>query len=874
MPLNKITKKDFWRAFFLFLLVAVTWLPWGELKARTDGPFLANIYQLPAVARNESLTQYVYLWEDPTRSARIKDARDALYRGDFRPSFGNLNMGFTGSAYWFYVALQNDHKTTRDLVLENDYPMLDNLDVYCQLSNTRKNYLLGDHVSRSSRPVQARNYLIPLQLKPGQVANCFFRVVSSSNVALPLTVSDAYPYIEVVHDTQWLLGAFYGIAVGLLFFSVVIFFALREPMYLFYALHCAGGILFNSGLDGTGAPFWASIGMEDTGVLVSVCVAQIGALYFALSFLRIRQSHPLVNRISHGVVGLILLYVLLMPFVDVHLIMQVIVTSGMLFLLYMLFLGLLRIKDNYLPAWIFLAGWGPIILAAMLVVLTVLGVLQDSAISIYSMKLAWCLELVVLSLGLGYSIRLLKLNQQGSEHQVLEARKESIDKTQFLAKVSHEVRGPMSGILGLAELLGKTPLNPEQQRYVKAIRNGSQALLEVTSDFLDFSKIEAGKMTLNIGSFNLRELVQDCAAIYEMAARKKGLKLVCIFEIGTPVVVEGDGGRVRQVLLNLISNALKYTEVGYIKIRIGLTDQILDQQIVLKITVEDTGVGIDQSDIDLLFRDYTQLHQPINSDAPSTGLGLAICRQLIELMGGEIALDSEPGRGSSFWFTLPVSIRDDYEYLDHEEIYNLIAPVQSDIEVPIEYSNRSVPERFARMREAHDSDTVISDDLPQPAGIEPAPDEVLHHAAGGDGSMPQAIAANEHQLSVDLRILVVEDNEINLKVIHGFLDKLGLNPVTVNNGLEAVQHITEGEAEYDLILMDCEMPIMDGYTAALKIHQWQKQHHKVQTPIIALSAHATDVHRQRAHEAGMALHIAKPLTFEKFTDAIDVVMSE
>jgi signal transduction histidine kinase len=672
-------------------------------------------------------------------------------------------------------------------------------------------------------------------------------VVSSSNVALPLTVSDAYPYIEVVHNTQWLLGGFYGIAVGLLFFSSVIYFALRENMYLFYALHCAGGILFNSGIDGSASEFWASLGMEDTGVLISVSLAQIGALYFALSFLHIRESHPLVYRISNVVVGVIVLYLILLPFVDTRIIMELIVTSGMLFLFYMLFLGLLRIKDQFTPAWIFLAGWGPIILAAMLVALTVLGLLQESAISIYSMKVAWCLELIILSLGLGYSIRLLRLNQQGSEYQMLEARRDNISKTRFLAKVSHEVRGPMSGILGLAELLGKTPLNQEQQRYVKAIRNGSQALLEVTNDFLDLSKIEAGKMTLNIDSFNLRELVQDCAAIYEMAARKKGLKLVCVFEIGTPVEVDGDAGRVRQVLLNLISNALKYTDVGYIKIRIGLTDQILDQQIVLKVTVEDTGVGIDQKDIDLLFRDYTQLHQPVNSDAPSTGLGLAICRQLIELMGGEIALESEPGRGSSFWFTLPVAIRDNYDYLDHEEIYNLISPAEHDREVSVEHSHAD---------DANSAKQAVADDP---------------RAASLSGSAQDTA---EQHLSVDLRILVVEDNDINLKVIHGFLDKLGLQPVTVNNGLEAMQHVTEGGAEYDLILMDCEMPVMDGYTAATRIHEWQRQQQVSLTPIIALSAHATDVHRQKAREAGMALHIAKPLTFEKFTEAIDVVMSE
>lgn len=848
MPANLSVKTDFIRSLASVLMVALGSLV-GVLEVQ-GADFSANVFELPAHARDASLTQNVYLWEDNSAQATIEDARAALQQGAFAPSYGNLNRGFTGSAYWFYVALRNTSAASRQLMIEIDYPMLDNLDAYCHLGDQEQNFVLGDHVSPRSRPIHARNYLIPLQLGPDQVAHCFFRVASSSNVALPLSVSDVYAYVEVVHDTQWLLGSFYGIAFGLLFFSAVIFFALREPMYLYYALHCAGGILFNSGLDGTASQFWAAIGMEDTGILVSVSLAQIGALYFALAFLGIRDSHPLVYRISQGFVALILLYLLLMPLLDVRWVMQVIVNTGMVFLIYMLFLGLLRIKDHYQPAWIFLAGWGPIILAAMLVVLTVLGIFQESAISIYSMKIAWCLELVVLSLGLGYSIRMLKLTQQGSEHQMMAARKQSVDKTRFLAKVSHEVRGPMTGILGLAELLGKTPLNAEQSRYVKAIRNGSEALLEVTNDFLDFSKIEAGKMSLNIEPFKLSELVQDCAAIYEMAARKKGLRLVCIFEIGTPLVVDGDGGRVRQVLLNLISNALKYTELGYIKIRIGLTDQILDQQLVLKITVEDTGVGIAQSDIDLLFRDYAQLHKPSSMDEPSTGLGLSISRQLIELMGGEIGLDSEPGRGSSFWFTLPVSIRDDYQYLDHEEIHNLIAPLHQGEEMPIQYSDHS----------------TNSDSAGQ-AATQPAQSDAHELSRAAD-------FVTGHHLSVDLRILVVEDNEINLKVIHGFLDKLGLHPATVNNGLEAVQYVTESEAEFDVILMDCEMPIMDGYTAARKIHQWQQQQHKPLTPIIALSAHATDIHRERAREAGMALHIAKPLTFEKFTEAIDIVLSE
>ncbi|MCG8315167.1 MAG: response regulator, partial [Pseudomonadales bacterium] len=213
----------------------------------------------------------------------------------------------------------------------------------------------------------------------------------------------------------------------------------------------------------------------------------------------------------------------------------------------------------------------------------------------------------------------------------------------------------------------------------------------------------------------------------------------------------------------------------------------------------------------------------------------------------DIQLSSEQGSGSSFWFTLPVSIKDDYQYLDHEEIYNLITPVDNDVTVPIEYSQSGKLDSEVEMLR-----TALTPVATTSSNYQPSP--------------------FDHQLSIELRILVVEDNDINLKVIRGFLDKLGLDPVTLTNGLEAVEHITGEGNEYDLVLMDCEMPIMDGYSAAQKIHQWQQQQGVERTPIIALSAHATDLHIQKAADSGMAMHISKPLTFDKFVDAIEAVM--
>ena len=212
------------KVFPLLLL----WVLWGlaSISAAADQP-LVNAFVLPPVAKNHGLIDYVYLWEDPSQQATLSDAEAALDRGEFRSSLGNLNKGFTDSAFWFYVLVENRQSLPRDLIIENDYPMLDALDVYCQVKDVHTNLMLGDHVSRSGRPILTRNYLIPLSLPGKESVGCFFRVVSSSNVALPISISDVQPYIEVVHDKQWLLGGFYGIALGLLFFSTVIFFALR-----------------------------------------------------------------------------------------------------------------------------------------------------------------------------------------------------------------------------------------------------------------------------------------------------------------------------------------------------------------------------------------------------------------------------------------------------------------------------------------------------------------------------------------------------------------------------------------------------------------------------------------------------------------------
>ncbi len=772
---------------------------------------------LPNYLDGYDLSPYLDYWYDPDPESSFDSAQASLRDGRFAHLRDQSpNLGFARGHHWFHLVLQNAQSARRTVLVEVDYPILDRLEFYCTGPAQKATYFpAGDHLQFDSRVVKVRNYVVPLNLEPQAQTECLIRVRSQSNVVFPIQAFDTLPYIEKSQRMDWTLGILYGLALALLMYNAILYFSTREALYLYFILHVIGGLGYTTTMDGTLSSLWIALELQDVGLLVSICLSAGAGILFGLEYLEIRRTWPAAN-----IVGTVLFMMMMACSVLVLVAPLMVSYIGSAIVspvvaIFLLVLGIKRWRDGYAPALFYVIGYGTMLLLVTWMCLNVLVLRADVRWITYGMSLAWLCELLLLSLGLGYRIQESRRERSALTRQVEQVLQESSTKTEFMAKVSHEVRTPMNGIMGLVELLMATELSADQRRYLSAIKHAGKGLQEVINDVLDYSRIEAGKLALVPTPFELETLLQDACAIYEFEARSKRIELGCLIAEGTPLQLVGDANRIRQVLLNLLSNALKYTEQGFVHINVQLTDQILADQLVLRFEVEDSGVGILPQDQRKLFQNFSQIHAGRNQHASGSGLGLVISQQIVELMGGEMGVKSEFGRGSCFWFNLPLELGENLRLAEHAIALDLF------------------------------------DGAPLPSATESVAPENAPAI-----KVPGAI-----------RVLVVEDNEINQSVITGFLHRLSIDVDVADNGRTAVEMLQQGQ-QYDLILMDCEMPVMDGYEAASRILKWQRVKGLKATPIIALSAHALDKHREMAFEAGMVDYLSKPLSFRQLVDKI------
>lgn len=885
---------------------------------------------MPAVLESHdqhlSLAPHVGYLEDPDgvlqaeQVAGLPDEAFTATRGV------HANLGKNHSTWWFRIALDNRNEAPLQGFLEVDYALLDSLQLYSpQMDGTLQRQQAGDLTPFAERPVQVHNFWFPLTLAQGQ-QQLLLRVESSSTVFVPLyfsTVAAGAAAHEVLNLWR---GMFYGALLAMLLYNLFLYMSLREPAYFWYVLFGSVITLFTLAFDGTLYRLLPNQPqLQSVAIYLFIFLHCLLALQFSRHFLRTFERFPRLDRSMRGAMLVIVACLVSGPLLGLFAWSWLASITVSLLSLGLLLLGLYSWSHGQRLSAYYTLAWGTLLAASILSAMASLGLDLFGVYGTSIIKIGVLIEMLALSLGLADRINLLKEEGFRSRQAAERADLENQAKSRFLAKMSHEIRTPLNGVLGTLQLLGQSNLDRGQQLYLETIASSGRSLMKVINDILDYARIESGNLDLESIELDVEELLSTTFSLFRAQAGEHHLGLYMSLEPEVPRYIHGDPTRLSQVLMNLLSNAIKFTAQGHVTLEVGVRTR-QDGQRHLLFAVTDTGIGIAQSDLAQLFRSFSQGDSSTTRRYGGSGLGLAISKELVERMGGRIEVQSAPGKGSRFAFDIPLVVAAGAEEIQawppqqvallcsldsraldslarmlsrwgmrvercqdptclEETFGSLTSAPLLVLASPWPGSPKAALEKLLPHLQADQRVLLVcpQNQLPEisnlatgklvwaehPLSVSALRDALDRLYQQRPETSPQTVAADTDAPLESPCILVAEDNPVNQLVVKGFLQRRGYRLRIAVNGREVLDEYRRAPASYQLILMDCEMPEMDGYEATRQIRSFESRQRLPAIPIVALTAHILAEHRALGLAAGMDGFLGKPLDCQQLYATLD-----
>ena len=612
---------------------------------------------LPGASGPVLLGPYFEKLVDREGGLGIDEVRTGSHAAAFTENTADVpNLGLTDAALWLRFRLSGDAARAEDLLLEIRHPAVDRIEFYASQRDAGPQYrrtVVGDTLPWRLREIPSRSYVF--RLDPGQGQYYYLRVTNQGPLAVPAYLWREEQYISHSRSVQLGQGVFYGLCLALVLYNLMLFFSIRDRAYLYYVLYGSVFFMWVLGLDGVLAEYPGREGgwWPHNGLMMFNALSIVFGVQFARSFLGIRQLAPLLDRVLLaiaaaaafaafcGATGWLLSY---------RAITRLDALLGIAVAVLVVIVAVRAIRRGNRSARFLLLAWAALLIGLVALPLAFLGVLPYNAFTANSLHAGLGFDLVLLSLALGD-----RYNQARREAAVARTEARAMEiasrhKSEFLASMSHELRTPLNAILGFSEMLRERyfgGLTEKQAEYVDDIREAGGHLLSLINDVLDLSKVEAGRMELELSRFHLPSAISSAIALVRERAHRHGVELASDIDprIGE---LEADERKVKQILLNLLSNAVKFTPDGG---RVHVSAKLDTDHV--NVAVSDTGPGIALEDQRSLFEPFKQVGKDAARKAEGTGLGLALTKRFVELHGGRIRVDSAPGKGSIFSFTLP-----------------------------------------------------------------------------------------------------------------------------------------------------------------------------------------------------------------------------